>query len=170
MATLDPYLARKHAAIEQRRADCEHEPSKAVISLKSTSRVAGATGVRPTELMKYTIITDAAPGLGGYGLGPTAPELLLGALSSCLAHTYLIEAALNRIPLESVEVEVSGVLDMTGVYGLPVEEAPQLAEITYHANVVTPAPADILQRLHDLVEAGCPVLNTLRSPVPVTRV
>ncbi|MCK6580034.1 MAG: OsmC family protein [Anaerolineae bacterium] len=170
MSTLDPYLARKHATIEQRRAECEHEPSKALLSLKSVSRVAGATGVRPTELSRHTIITDAAPGLGGYGLGPTAPELLLGALSSCLAHTYLIEAALNRIPLESVEVEVSGRLDMTGVYGLPTEEAPQLSEITYHANVVAPIPPEVMQRLHDLVEAGCPVLNTLRSPIPVTRV
>jgi hypothetical protein len=59
------------------------------------ARVAGGSGVRPVSIREFTIVTDSAPALAGYNLGPTAPELLLASLASCLAHTYLIVAA-NR--------------------------------------------------------------------------
>lgn len=169
MTTLAPYIARKAGALAQRRADCAADPSKGTVNLKAVSRVAGATGIRPTEMGKHSIITDAAPGLGGYGLGPTAPELLLGALASCLVHTYLIEAALNDIPLEHVEIEVNGRLDMTGVFGLPCEEPSRLSDVTYQARIESPAAPDQIERLHARVETSCPVLNTLRTPVNVTR-
>ena len=89
-------------------------------------------------------ITDSAPALAGHALGPTAPEMLLGALASCLVHTYLIQATLLQIPLDNVEVEVKGALDMSGVVGLPYTALPQLSEVTYSAKVTSPAaPEDI---------------------------
>ena len=47
--------------------------------------------------------------------------MLLGALASCLVHTYLIQATLMQLPLDHVEVEVQGALDMAGVVGLPYD-------------------------------------------------
>ena len=114
-------------------------------------------------------ITDSAPALAGHALGPTAPEMLLGALASCLVHTYLIQATLLQIPLDNVEVEVKGALDMSGVVGLPYTALPQLSEVTYSAKVTSPAAPEDIARMHAAVDETCPVLNTLRLPTPVQR-
>ncbi len=103
MAKLDNYLERKAAVLAERRADFTAKPEAALVKLKATAHVAGNTGVRPVRMGDYIVISDSAPGLAGHSLGPTAPEMLLGALASCLVHTYLLQAALLDIPLDSVE-------------------------------------------------------------------
>jgi uncharacterized OsmC-like protein len=169
MSALAPYLSRKQAVLAQRQADFQAAPEKAIVRIKASSFVAGNTGARPVQMGDTRFLTDSAPALAGHGLGPTAPEMLLGALASCLVHTYLIQATLMGLPLDNVQVEVQGALDMSGVVGLPYTALPQLASVTYTAHVTSAAaPADI-ERMHAAVEETCPVLNTLRLPTPVQR-
>jgi uncharacterized OsmC-like protein len=169
MSALAPYLSRKQAVLAQRQADFQAAPEKAIVRIKASSFVAGNTGARPVQMGDTRFLTDSAPALAGHGLGPTAPEMLLGALASCLVHTYLIQATLMGLPLDNVQVEVQGALDMSGVVGLPYTALPQLASVTYTAHVTSAAaPADI-KRMHAAVEETCPVLNTLRLPTPVQR-
>ena len=170
MAALDSYLERKTAALAERRADYTMTPGKSIAKLTVSSQVAGITGARPVQIGKMTILTDSGPGLAGHALGPTSPELLLGALASCLVHTYLIQAVLLNIPLDNVEIEVSGELDYAGVVEMPTEQPPQIRDITYQVKVTSPANADALQMMHQAVETSCPVLNTLRNPVAIKRV
>ena len=94
---------------------------------------------------------------------------MLGGLASCLVHTYLLQATLLGIPLDHVDVEVTGVLDMVGVVGLPVEGPIQFQDLAYAAHIESPASEADQARLHDAVEAGCAVLNTLRNPMTVLR-
>jgi uncharacterized OsmC-like protein len=169
MSTLDPYLQRKAEVLAARQSDFTTHPEKAFVNVSAVSKVAGITGARPTKVGEFSILTDSAPGLAGHALGPTAPELLLGALASCLVHTYLIQATLMNLPLDHVEVEVRARLDMSGVVGLPYEQPPQLQDIVYDARVQSSASEADIQRIHDAVSETCPVLNTLRYPVTVTR-
>lgn len=169
MPLLDSYLARKTAVLAARRADYEAKPESSTLTIRASSQVAGITGARPVRIGEHTVLTDSAPGLAGHSLGPTSPELLLGSLASCLVHTYLIQAVLLNIPLDHVEIEVSGKLDMTGVVGLPVEQPPRMADITYAARVQSPASPEDIERMHAAAEESCPVLNTLRYPVSVRR-
>src|SRR5262249_11543883 len=111
----------------------------------------------------------SAPGLAGHSLGPTAPEMLLGALASCLVHTYLIQAVLLNIPLDHVEIEISGKMDYKPVIGMPSDTTPLMQDITYTAHVESPAPAADIERMHQVVETTCPVLNTIRNPVNIQR-
>jgi uncharacterized OsmC-like protein len=170
MSALAPYLSRKQAVLQQRQADFEAAPEKAVVRIKATSWVAGNTGARPVRMGETLFLTDSAPALAGHALGPTAPEMLLGALASCLVHTYLIQATLLQLPLDNVEVEVQGALDMSGVVGLPYTALPQLASVSYTARVTSAAEPQAIERMHALVEETCPVLNTIRLPTPVQRV
>ena len=78
--------------------------------LKASSHVAGNTGVRPVKMGEYIVISDSAPGLAGNSLGPSSPEMLLGALASCLIHTYLLQASLLAIPLDNVEVTIGTIV------------------------------------------------------------
>jgi len=169
MAKLDEYLARKAAVLTERQADFAAKPEAASVKLKATAHVAGNTGVRPVRLGDYTVISDSAPGLAGHSLGPTAPELLLGALASCLVHTYLLQAALLNIALDAVAVEVQGALDMTGAVGLPYAGPLKLESISYTPQIESTASSATLQQLHAAVEAACAVLNTIRHPVEVVR-
>jgi uncharacterized OsmC-like protein len=169
MSQLAPYLSRKQAVLRQRQDDFTAAPDKAVVRIKASSWVAGNTGARPVQMGEARFLTDSAPALAGHALGPTAPEMLLGALASCLVHTYLIQATLMELPLDNVEVEVHGALDMSGVVGLPYTALPQLSGIRYSARVTSSAAAADIERMHAAVEETCPVLNTIRLPTPVVR-
>ncbi|MFO7633598.1 MAG: OsmC family protein [Caldilinea sp.] len=168
MSALDYYLERKSAVLAQRRADFTAAPEKATVRIKAASWVAGNTGARPVKMGETLFITDSAPALAGHALGPTAPEMLLGALASCLVHTYLIQAVLMDIPIDGVEIEVHGAVPMGGVVGLPYDKLPQMEEITYTANIVTSASAEVIEQMHQAVEETCPVLNTVRFPTSVS--
>lgn len=169
MSKLDPYLQRKAEVLAQRRAHFQATPAAALVQLKATAHVAGNTGVRPVKMGDYIVISDSAPGLAGHSLGPSSPEMLLGALASCLVHTYLLQATLLAMPLDHVEVVIEGALDMTGVVGLPATGPLKLQELSYTPTVTSPASAEQIEQLHQAVEQTCAVLNTLRSPMEVVR-
>jgi uncharacterized OsmC-like protein len=170
MSKLQPFLELKSQVIADRQHDFTENPAKAIGQLSARSWVGGITGTRPIRMGEYTIISDSGPGLGGNSLGPTSPELLLGALASCLVHTYLIQAALLDIPLDQVEIEVKAELDYAPVIGLPTALPPQLRTIRYEPKVSSPASAERIEAMHKAVEVSCPVLNTLRLPSPVERI
>ncbi len=167
MAKLDDFLTYKASVLAQRRSEFLQNPESAVAPLHAVSSVAGSTGVRPVRMGDYFIASDSAPALAGNSLGPSSPQMFLGALASCLVHTYLLQAALLGIALDAVEIEVTGVLDMTGVVGLPTDEPVTIADLAYAPRVESPAPAEEVARLHQLVDQTCAVLNTLRLPVAV---
>ncbi len=169
MAKLDEYLDRKAAVLADRCADFQAKPESALVKLQVSAHVAGNTGVRPVRMGDYIVISDSAPGLAGHSLGPTAPEMLLGALASCLVHTYLLQAALLDIPLDAVRVEVQGALNMTGAVGLPQPGVLKLESISFSPQIESPANAAQIQQLHEAVEIACAVLNTVRNPVEVIR-
>lgn len=169
MAQLDDYLQRKSNVLAARRVELEAAPDKALVSISATSRVAGNTGLRPVQMGGHSVLTDSAPGLAGHSLGPSSPEMVLGALASCLVHTYLLQAALLGIALDEVDVEVSGGLDMTRVVGLASDKTVALEELKFSPTVRTPASAADVERLHKAVEETCAVLNTLRQPMTVER-
>lgn len=167
MAKLDPYLQHKAQVLAERREQFTANPESALVRLKATSQVAGNTGVRPVKMGDYIVISDSAPGLAGNSLGPSSPEMLLGALASCLIHTYLLQACLLEIPLDHVEVTIEGALNMAPVVGLPQAEPIKMEGLSYTPVVTSPAPPAAIERLHTAVEQGCAVLNTLRSPMTV---
>lgn len=166
---LNTFLTRKATILAQRQKDFRTEPARATVTLRAESWVASFTGARQVQMGAHTVLTDSAPGLGGNSLGPSAPEMILGALASCLAHTYLIVAALHGIPLDAVTISTQGTLDLTGVVGLPEPEPPRIRSVDWQAEVKSPAEKEKIALLHSEVDRLCPVLNTLRMPVAVQR-
>jgi uncharacterized OsmC-like protein len=170
MSQLDFYLQRKTAAIAARHADWTQDRSKSMVRISASSKLAGNTGARPTQMGAHTLVSDSAPGMAGHGMGPTAPEMLLGALASCLLHTYVIQACLLNIPFDHAEISIEGALDMGTVIGMDGDTAePLLTDLQYTATLVGVATPQAEARLHAAVETTCPVLNTLRQPVEVRR-
>lgn len=163
MYGLNEYLVEKRQALaarQERLAAGEAPPHQ----LKATVRAEGRSGVRRIRIRDFQLISDSGPDFAGYNLGPSSPELQLGVLGSCLTHVFLIQAARLEVPLESLEVEVSGTMDpRAGRPGFP--EVPIYPhQIHYTVHIVSPAPAEAITALHAEVERACPILNLLITP------
>ena len=71
------------------------------------SATVGASGYRTdVQAGPHAFVADEPIALGGSGLGPTPYELLLGALSSCMAMTLRMYADRKKWPLQSVTVQL----------------------------------------------------------------
>jgi organic hydroperoxide reductase OsmC/OhrA len=127
------------------------------------------TGVRKLSAGKWQLIGDSGPDFGGWGLGPSSPELLCGVISTCLTHTYLIAAAWNDIPLDRVEVTVTSQNNDAHLLDIPQND-PKVpfdlkAQVSINAPDATPAQ---LAGLHAYAEQTCPLSNLIRQPNQLT--
>jgi uncharacterized OsmC-like protein len=166
MGTLIEYLADKSAALADRLgriARGEAQPLK----LKARVSAEGRSGVRRIRIRDHQVLSDSPPDFAGFDLGPSSPELQLGVLGSCVTHIVLIQAAERQVPVHSVDVEVSAVIDPRG--GRPGYEHVPVAphEIAYTVNIVSPASRETIAALFEAVERTCPILNLLRHPQQV---
>ena len=163
MSHLNEYLSEKRAAVLARSAAIEAGTAQAA-RLKASVRAEGRSGVRRLRIREHQVISDSPPDFAGYNLGPSSPELQLGVLGTCVTHIFLIQAAERQVPLESLEVEVTGVIDPRG--GKPGHEATPIwpHDIGYTVHIDSPASRTEIDALFEAVERSCPILNLLRNP------
>lgn len=127
------------------------------------------TGVRRLRIRDWQMLSDSGADFGGWGLGPSSPELLCGVLSTCLTHTYLIGAATLGIPLERVQVRVSADNNDAAFLDLATTDPPLPFNITAHVELHAPdASPEQCTRLHQYAGERCPLTRLLRTPNPVT--
>ncbi len=127
------------------------------------------TGVRRLRIRDWQYLGDSGPDFGGWGLGPSSPELLCGVLSTCLTHTYLIGAATMDIAVDRVQVRVSAANNDAAFLGIATADPPLPFAITAHIDVAAPdASPEELARLHRYAGENCPLTRLLRTPNPVT--
>ena len=163
MSNLNEYLRQKREALLARRAKVAagaHEPHV----IKASAKAEGRSGIRHIRIREHHVISDSPPDFAGYNLGASSPELQLGVLGSCLTHVFLIQAADKQIPLEELEVEVTGQLDPRA--GTPGNEHIPVYphNINYTVHIKSPASAEALADLHHTVERVCPIFNLLVQP------
>lgn len=163
MSHLNDYLAEKRAVVLARNAAVD-AGSAQPLQLKASVKAEGRSGVRRLRIRDHQLISDSPPNFAGYDLGPSSPELQLGVLGTCVTHIFLIQAAERQVPLESLEVEVTGIIDPRG--GKPGHEKTPIwpHEIGYTVHIDSPASREEIDALFEAVERNCPILNLLRNP------
>lgn len=163
MSTLVEYLKQKRQAVLSQDAAIR-QGTLGAHDLKATVTAEGRSGVRRIRIRDFQLITDSPPSFAGYDLGPSSPEVQLGILGSCLNHTYLIQAAILQVALDSIEVEVTGRVDprarRPGHESTPVYPHA----ISFTVRLSSPASDSEIAALTKAVEESCPILNLLRSP------
>jgi uncharacterized OsmC-like protein len=163
MSSLLDYLGQKRGAfLDRRRQIAEGSLGPAPLKAKVTAE--GRSGVRRIRIRDFQVISDSPPDFAGYDLGPSSPELVLGGLASCLNHSYLIQAAALDVPIESIEVEVEGMIDPRA--GSPGHENTPVypQNLSYVVRIASSASAAEIKTLRDNVEKFCPILNLLQKP------
>lgn len=140
------------------------QSAKAVFRALSSSEAQGFT--TRSQVRDFSFFLDEPRDLGGEDTGPNPVEAVLGALGSCQAIVYRAYAAALGLRLDKVSVETKGYLDLRGFLNL-ADVGAGLERVTYTTRIESPEPPEKLRELARLVEAHCPVLDTLRSPVQV---
>lgn len=115
----------------------------------------------------FRLTVDEPEALGGTNKGPNPVEVLLGALGTCQEIVIAAYAAALGIELESVTIDVSGELDLRGLFA--VADVPAGFEsITFEADIqARNATPEQLEQLKALALGHCPVLDTLQRAIPV---
>lgn len=114
----------------------------------------------------FTFCTDWPPDAGGHDSGPTAGELLLAALGSCLASTYAIQATTRGVDIDELEVTLEAEVDFRGQLELaPVR--PGLGGVKATVAVRSGDNSGSLEELADAVRRTSPIYDTLANPVPI---
>ncbi len=166
MTTLREYLGLKrqaYQALKEKARAPDYRPNDIVARVT----VEGRSGVRRIRIRDFQILTDSPPGFVGYDLGPSSPEVALGSLGSCLAHTWLIQAAAHELPLDAVEVEVRGRIDLRNGEAGHEDIPPEPHGIGFIVTLTTDAPQTAIDTVAAAVERACPILNLLRRPQQV---
>jgi len=114
------------------------------------------------------IRADEPQAMGGDNTAMNPMELVLAALGMCQEIVYSAYAALMDIPLDSVDVSLSGQLDLREMFDLQHEAGAGFSKIRFETRLQSPASEAEIRKLVETVERCCPVLDTLGRPVPVT--
>jgi uncharacterized OsmC-like protein len=123
-----------------------------------------ATDIR---IGRHEVLIDEPPALGGTDAAPNPVESALAGLLSCQVVTYRFWAAKLDIPLEDVQVDVEGDLDVRGFFGLEDGVRPGFGEVRVKVRLGGPASPDQYRALQAAVDQHCPVLDLFSNPTSV---
>jgi len=112
------------------------------------------------------IPSDEPAGLGGTDTAPNPVEQLLGALGNCLAVGYAANASVAGLELKSLEIELSGDLDLHTFLGLANGHAG-FRSIQARVSIESDASPEAIEALHEKVTATSPVGHTLGRAIPL---
>ncbi|MFD5088062.1 OsmC family protein [Kitasatospora sp. NPDC058406] len=127
-----------------------------------------ATGVRKVRVGDWSLVGDGGPDIGGFGLGPSSPELLCAVISTCLTHTVLCIAALSDVSLDRAEVRVNARNNDARFFGVPTEAPAVPYDLTAVVELRGAASPEKLAELLAAADARCPMLQLVRSQHTVT--
>ncbi len=142
------------------------DPSTAVITLRATGR--------PSADLAFTVESHPGPieaGLhpsaGGGGTLATAEEMLLQTLVACSGVTLQAVATAFGVVLREARIVAEGDLDVRGTLAISKDVPVGFREIRLRFELDADAPEEKLDKIVELTERYCIVLQTLRQPTPV---
>ncbi|HKZ64558.1 MAG TPA: OsmC family protein [Thermoplasmata archaeon] len=108
---------------------------------------------------------DHPPELLGQDQGPTAVETLLAALGACVSSGFTTYGAALDIPVERVRMDLTGYIDLQGMFGLPAPGVVRPGYERIHAKIYvrSRAPRAELEKLKEMAEGLSPVKDSLRA-------
>src|SRR5947209_20160622 len=129
------------------------DPASSRITLTAHGTQTDAPIACSVDLGREIYKAQAHKGVGGAGTGACSGDLLLGALAACAQITCQMVAAAMGIPVRTVEVVVSGELDLAGTLGISREVPVGFESIDCRFVIDAPdAPPDQIEALRERTE------------------
>jgi uncharacterized OsmC-like protein len=158
-------LKATQAPLKQRYRD---DPDAAVVTLRASGRLDHPGISCRVETGRALVEAGLHPATGGSGVQACSGDMLLEALAACAGVTLRAVATALEIPVRGGTVNVEGDLDFRGTLGVSKEAPVGFREIRLNLNLDSDATQEQLDTLLKLTERYCVVLQTLKSPAPVT--
>ena len=165
----DPTIAEAlRGLLDASATALEAHPAAAVIRPSTSTRLVAGTATRVSvRTGGHAFTIDEPSALGGTNLGANPVEHLLSSLGACQVITYQLWAAKLGVVVDSVEVDVSGDLDLHGFFGLDEAVRPGFQSIEVTVRLSGPESIERYVELTAAVDAHCPILDNLANGVPV---
>jgi hypothetical protein len=150
---LNDFLKRRLAALKF----IENTPTDQLkpITLSARTTAEQRSGVRRIRIRHHQIINDSDYTNMGYRLGPGSPESALSVLASDIADTYLSQAALKGVRIDSLGVSIVSHPDSVK----PAKRIVHPHNLFYTIYVKSPASDEELEELRQLTEKSSPIFN-----------
>ena len=113
-----------------------------------------------------TLSVDRPQALGGSDRGPAPGELILAALGSCVAQTFIEAAAMTGVRVDRLEIAAEAHLDLRGNAGVEGVR-PGLTRIHLDVEVESDADEDVVVALLADAVRRSPIADSLTAGVQV---
>ena len=116
----------------------------------------------------HEFVIDEPAALAGDDSAASPVEYALGAIAACQVVVFRLYAHALGIALDHIEVTAEGDLDAARLFGKDETVRPGFSEVRVSIEVSGDASAAEYERLRQVVDAHCPVLDLFANPTPVT--
>ena len=141
-------------------------PEAAVVTLRAQGRMGEGIACR-VDTGRALVEAGLHPATGGSGLQACSGDMLLEALVACAGVTLKAVATALGISLNDAKISAEGDLDFRGTLGVAKDAPVGFREIRLSFDLDTDAPPEQKQKLVELTERYCVVLQTLRQTPPI---
>jgi uncharacterized OsmC-like protein len=143
------------------------DPRTAVVTLRAEGRLGEGIACR-IDTGRALVEAGLHPASGGTGLQACSGDMLLEALVACAGVTLKAVATALGINLKDASVKAEGDLDFRGTLGVAKDAPVGFREIRLRFELDSDAAEEQKQKLIELTERYCVVLQTLRNAPPVS--
>lgn len=146
------------------------DPNAAVTTLQATGVVqfdSLTCHLQPTRTPTEQTVAGLHPMAGGSDRTICSVEILLQALASCAGVTLAAVSCAMGLKIESAVVTASGTMDFRGTLAVSREVPTGLTKVDLRFSVQSELPWQQVEKLVELTERYCVVLQTLKNSVPV---
>jgi len=153
-------------AIKELVAAVRRDPDKAQTTWRADVRWEGGFRTSASVRDFSGLASDEPAALAGSDLAPNPVEQVAAALGHCLAVGYVAALTAHDIEIRSLEVAVTGEIDLRPFLGVEDGHAGY-RHLTAEARIDADTDPETLRAIHEHVVATSPVGTTLTQPVPV---
>lgn len=143
------------------------DPAAAMITLSAEGRLGEGVACQ-VQTGRALVEAGLHPATGGTGAQACSGDMLLEALAACYGVTLRAVATAIGVDLRDGLVRAEGELDFRGTLGVSKEAPVGFQRIRLLVELDTDATAEQVEKLLELGQRYCVVLQTLRQPPEVT--
>ena len=149
------------------KAQYETDPEAAVITLRAEAN--GADGIAcKVDTGRALVEAGLHPATGGDGSQACSGDMLLEALVACAGVTFQAVATAFGVDAKGLRVTAEGDLDFRGTLGVAKDAPVGFGDIRLNFDFEADAPAQTLDKMIELTERYCVVLQTIKHTPRLT--
>lgn len=116
----------------------------------------------------FSWVVDEPPALLGESKGPTPQEFLMSGVGACIMVGFVVHASIKKIEIKSLNVKVTGGLDLAGFLNLRDDAKVEMSGIQYEIRIDSDASLEDLAEIERSAVDFSPNAMTVSRGIPLT--